>query len=98
MAAKADLHRFDDLFAGFGRIALRRMFGGEGIFVNGLIIGLVFEDHYFKTDDLTRGAYVAERCKPFVYRARGKKLESPSYYAIPERLYDEPKNKPNKKK
>jgi hypothetical protein len=32
MAAKADPHRFDDLLAQFGRIVLRRMFGGEGIF------------------------------------------------------------------
>ena len=91
MAAKADLHRFDDLFAEFGRIELRRMFGGEGIYARGHILGIVMADRiYFKTDDTTRGIYVREDCKPFAYQAQGKKRESNSYYAIPERLYDDP--------
>jgi DNA transformation protein len=91
MAAKADPHRFDDLFATFGRIELRRMFGGEGIYARGEILGIVMADRiYFKTDDATRGAYIAEGCKPFAYRAQGKNRESNSYYAIPERLYDDP--------
>ena len=38
---KRDSHRFDDLFHDFGRVAVRRMFGGEGIFVGDLMIGLV---------------------------------------------------------
>ena len=90
MAAKADLHRFDDLFAEFGRIELRRMFGGEGIYTNGLMFGIIVDDRiYFKTDDTTRGAYVAEQCEPFTYMKEGKRM-SMSYFAIPERLYDEP--------
>jgi DNA transformation protein len=88
---KADLHRFDDLFAPFGRIELRRMFGGEGIYANGSIIGIIIRDViYLKTDDATRGAYLAENCKPFSYEARGKIRESVTYYAIPDRLYDDP--------
>jgi 2-(1,2-epoxy-1,2-dihydrophenyl)acetyl-CoA isomerase len=38
---KRDLHRFDDLFQDFGRISLRRMFGGEGVYAGEQIIGLV---------------------------------------------------------
>jgi DNA transformation protein len=91
MASKPDLHRFDDLFAPFGRIELRRMFGGEGIYVNGSIIGIIIRDLiYLKTDDATRGAYLAEGCKPFSYEAQGKTRESVTYYAIPDRLYDDP--------
>lgn len=90
MAAKADPHRFDDLFASFGPIALRRMFGGEGVFVKGQIIGLVMEDRIFlKTGDATRPAYVTERCKPFGFKKGGKRIET-SYFSIPERLYDDP--------
>jgi DNA transformation protein len=90
MATKADPHRFDDLFASFGPIALRRMFGGEGLFVKGQIIGLVMDDRIFlKTDAATRSAYIAERCKPFGFMKGGKRIET-SYFAIPERLYDEP--------
>jgi DNA transformation protein len=91
MASKPDLHRFDDLFAPFGRIELRRMFGGEGIYANGSIIGIIIRDLiYLKTDDATRGAYLAESCKPFSYEAQGKTRESVTYYAIPDRLYDDP--------
>ncbi len=90
MAPKADPHRFDDLFAEFGRIELRRMFGGEGIYANDTMFGLVVDDRiYFKTDDATRVAYVAEHCDPFTYMKKGKRT-SLSYFAIPERLYDEP--------
>jgi DNA transformation protein and related proteins len=91
MAAKDDLHRFDDLFAEFGRIELRRMFGGAGIYAGGKIFAIEIADRlYFKTDDATRPAFVAEGCKPFSYRAQGKLRESNTYYAIPDRLYDEP--------
>ena len=90
MAALADLHRFDDLFASFGRIELRRMFGGEGIYANGAIIGIIIRDLiYLKTDEETRGAFLAEGCKPFSYEAQGKIRESVTYYAIPDRLYDD---------
>jgi DNA transformation protein len=90
MPAKTDPHRFNDLFAAFGPITLRRMFGGEGLFVKGQIIGLVMQDRiFFKTDDTTRPDYVAERCKPFDFVKGGKRIET-SYFAIPERLYDEP--------
>ena len=90
MAAKADPHRFDDLFAAFGPVRLRRMFGGEGVFVGRQIIGLVMEERiFFKTDEATRAAYLAERCKPFGFNKGGKYIET-SYYAVPERLYDEP--------
>ena len=88
---KRDLNRFDDLFHHFGRIALRRMFGGEGIFVDDLMIGIVVEDQiYLKANDTTRGDFLAEGARPFTYR-RGKEqaATSLSYYAVPERLLDD---------
>src|SRR5665213_3014289 len=90
MAAKADPHRFDDLFAAFGPVQLRRLFGGEGVYADGLIIGLVVDERlYLKTDEASRAAFTAEGCKPFYFRKSGKRIAS-SYFAIPERLYDAP--------
>jgi DNA transformation protein len=90
MAAKADPRRFDDLFAPFGPVAVRPLFGGEGLYVDGVIIGLVMDDRIFlKTDDATRPAYLAEGCKPFGFMKGGKRVDT-VYFAIPERLYDEP--------
>lgn len=87
-----DPRRFDDLFADFGPVDLRRLFGGEGVFANGVIIGIVHDDHiYLKTDGTSRKAYLAEGCKPFVVTKRrtGERLAL-SYYAVPDRLYDDP--------
>jgi DNA transformation protein len=87
---KRDTHRFDDLFQYFGPISLRRMFGGEGIYAGTQIIGLVVDDRlYLKTTDSNRADFLAEGCKPFTFR-RGKKITATSYYAVPERLLDDP--------
>jgi DNA transformation protein and related proteins len=87
---KRDSSRFDDLFQFFGRINLRRMFGGEGIYAGEQIIGLVVDDQiYLKTTDSNRADYLAEGCKPFTFR-RGKKITATSYYVVPERLLDDP--------
>jgi DNA transformation protein len=86
---KRDLHRFDDLFHHFGRINMRRMFGGEGIYAGDQIIGLVVDDRvYLKTTDSNRADFLAEGCEPFTYM-RGKKRMATSYYAVPERLLDD---------
>jgi DNA transformation protein len=85
---KRDPHRFDDLFHDFGRISLRRMFGGEGIYAGEQIIGLVIDDQiYLKTTDRNRADFLAEGCEPFSYM-RGKKRMATSYYAVPDRLLD----------
>jgi DNA transformation protein len=89
---KRDPHRFDDLFHNFGPISLRRMFGGEGVYAGEQIIGLVVDDHiYLKTTDSDRADFLAESCKPFTFR-RGKKITATSYYAVPERLLDDPED------
>jgi DNA transformation protein len=89
---KRDAHRFDDLFHHFGRIALRRMFGGEGIFAGDLMIAIVVDEQiYLKAGDSNRPDFLAEGSRPFTYE-RGKKriAASLSYYTVPERLLDDP--------
>jgi len=87
-----DTHRFDDLFAEFGPIKLRRFFGGEGIVADDVMIGMVFDDIiYFHTNEKTRAAFVAEGCKPFTFLKRSKnEMIATHWYALPERLYDDP--------
>lgn len=92
MAANSDAHRFDDLFAEFGPIRLKRFFGGEGIAVDDLMIGFIFSDIiYFKTDGETLAAFRGEKCKPFTFRkhSTGETIET-SWFSLPERLYDDP--------
>ncbi len=80
-----------DLFAQFGPVRIRRMFGMQGLFAGDRMIGFAGEDAlYLKTDAATRGAYEAEGCQPFVYRKSAGDEIVMSYYRIPDRLYDEP--------
>ena len=80
-----------DLFAFFGTVIARRMFGGLGLFAGDVMIGIVIKDrNYLKTDENTREAFVAEGAGPFVYAKRTGQEISLSYYEIPDRLYDEP--------
>ena len=84
--------RFDDLFAEFGPIRLRRFFGGEGIVADDVMIGMVLDDIiYFNTDDETRKAFVAEKTKPFSFlkRSTGETIVT-TWFALPDRLYDDP--------
>ena len=91
MAAKADPNRFNDLFAPFGRIAVRRMFGAEGLFRDGLMFGIVYEERiYFKTSEESRQAFLAEGAGPLYYKMKNAEGILTSYYELPDRLYDDP--------
>lgn len=87
----SDPGRFDDLFAPFGKIVVRRMFGGEGLYRDNVMFGFVFEERiYLKTNEEGRQAYLAEGCMPFVYPMKKGDIISHNYYAMPDRLYDDP--------
>ena len=91
MAAKGDPDRFDDLFAPFGRIVVRRMFGGESLFRDGLMFAIVHEDRlYFKTSEESRQAFIAEGTGPLFYKFKNAEGVLTSYYELPDRLYDDP--------
>ena len=84
-----------ELFASFGPVTLRRMFGGAGIFSQGLMFGLVFDDAiYLKADATSIPDFEREGGKPFTYtRAKsrgGDGTAALSYWRLPERLYDDP--------
>jgi DNA transformation protein and related proteins len=72
-----------DLFSELGPVALRKMFGGQGIYYEGLIIGLVIgEELFLKTDAETVGAFERAGGQPFVYQGKGKPVTM-SYWLPP---------------
>jgi DNA transformation protein and related proteins len=74
-----------------GRITLRRMFSGGGLYCDGVIFALILRDTlHFKVDEVNRAAYQAEGMEPFSYEAQGKRREIGAYWRVPERLFDEP--------
>lgn len=78
-----------ELFSEFGTVSVRRMFGGHGVFADGMMFALEADGElYLKADDLTIPKLAAEKSEPFVYRAKGREIAL-SYWKLPERLYDE---------
>ncbi len=79
-----------DLFSAFGPVDVRRMFGGAGIFADGMMFALVHDGViYLKADAHNTGAFEREGLRPFTYSRRGKPA-SLSYRRMPDRLYDDP--------
>lgn len=83
---EADLQ---DLFAPVGPVAVRRMFGGLGIYREGRIFGLVIRDElYLKVDAETIEAFRAAPSEPFVYDNGRKTVQMP-YWRLPPDAYDD---------
>jgi len=81
---------FEELFAPLGGVTVRRMFGGRGIFREGLMFALAHDDTlYLKVDEETRAAFEAEDSEPFAPMMGGRTTEM-GYWRLPERLYDAP--------
>jgi DNA transformation protein len=80
-----------ELFAGFGPVAMRRMFSGFGVSADGINFALVLRGAvYLRADEHGIPRFEAEGCGPFCYEMKGKLRTIGSYRRLPERLYDEP--------
>jgi DNA transformation protein len=80
-----------DLFASFRPVTVRRMFGGAGIYADGVMFALVAGGAiYLKADETNRPDFEREGLPPFHYEARNGKRAVMSYWRMPERLYDDP--------
>ncbi len=86
-----DADHIRDLFASFGRVSVRRMFGGAGIYCDGTMFALVSGGAiYLKAGERNNADFDAERLEPFSYTARNGKRAVMSYRRMPDRLYDDP--------
>lgn len=81
----------EDQLASVGPVCVRRMFGGAGVFVDGLMFALVADDVlYFKVDGQSQPVFEAEGSVPFGYQTKSGRTTIMSYWRVPERLFDEP--------
>lgn len=72
-----------------GPVSSRRMFGGTGLFLDGLMFGLVMNNSlYLKANVETRTRYEAMGCGPMSYERKGKTIAL-SYYQLPEEVLDD---------
>jgi DNA transformation protein len=82
-----------DLFSHFGPVAIRRMFSGFGISVDGVNFALSLRSGiYLRADEQNIPDFQAEGSKPFQYQTKARAVTVNSYWQLPERLYDDPED------
>ena len=78
-----------EVLAPFGSITTRRMFGGHGVYHQGLMFALVAnESLYFKTDADNRAEFERAGCVAFEYAKDGERVRM-SYYSAPAEVFDD---------
>lgn len=91
-AGDAFLQHLRDLFAPLGRVSARGMFGGHGLYLDGVIFGIVIDDRVcLKVDAQTEPAFRAAGCAPFVYRGQQRPITM-SYWSVPDEAMESPQD------
>ncbi len=76
-------------FGAFADVVPRRMFGGWGLFADGVMFALVDDGQvYLKTDEANRPDFEALGLQPWVYEAASKRATM-SYYPPPDEAMDD---------
>jgi DNA transformation protein len=77
-----------DQLAGAGTVTVRKMFGGAGIYLDGVIFGLIaYDTLYLKVDDTNRPDFEAAGMGPFVpFEDRPFAMQ---YYEVPAEVLED---------
>ena len=78
-----------DLMQSVGPVAAKPMFGGYGIFLHGLMFGLIADGVlYLKADAQTQADFTDKGLTAFSYNKKGK-LINMSYFQAPEEVLED---------
>ncbi len=84
-----DAEGLKELFAPFGAVTVKRMFGGAGIYADGVCFAIgIGGEVYLKVDADSEGEFVAAGSKPFVYAAKGREMRM-AYWRLAASAYDD---------
>ncbi len=79
-----------ELMAGWAPVSARKMFGGHGLYREGLMFALIADDQlYFKTDAGNVAQFERAGCRPFVYESKERTVRM-SYWSAPEGCLESP--------
>lgn len=87
-----DADAIQDLFQAVGPVTIKRMFGGKGIYVDGMIIACELRDELMLKGDAEAAIlYEAAGSKRWTYthNKTGKAVAMP-YWPLPSDAYDDP--------
>lgn len=79
-----------ELLGPLGRVTARRMFGGHGLYCDGVFFGIVHDDTlYLKGDEANRADFERAGCEPFGYARKGRRMTL-GFFRAPEDAMDDP--------
>lgn len=85
-----DEEHLRDLFASLPAISIRRMFGGQGIYSDRVIVAIVLDGElYLKCDPETEPAYEDAGCRRWRYTRPGRNPVAMPYYRIPDEALED---------
>ncbi|MGA1342540.1 MAG: TfoX/Sxy family protein [Hyphomonas sp.] len=81
-----------EILAPIGPVSIRRLFGGAGVFQDGLMFALLAADTiYLKTDAALRADLILEGSEPFIWTRPGTGEEiDMGYVSLPSSAMDDP--------
>jgi DNA transformation protein len=87
-----DNERIAELFEGLGAVSIRKLFGGKGIYFDGVIVAIVLRGELMlKADEQSAPDFEAAGCRQWTYTgSRHGKLVSMPYWSIPDSAFDDP--------
>ena len=78
-----------EVFESLGTIATRKMFGGYGVYFDGVMFGLVADDTlYLKSDENSAPEFESRGLHAFEYNKNGKLMKM-SYHLAPEEIFED---------
>lgn len=81
--------RIEEIFAPVAKVAVKRMFGGHGVYADGVFFAIVSDGEIFlKADAATQPEFIAAGSFPFAYERAGKTTVM-SYWRLVESAYDD---------
>ena len=91
MAGRSELlDHLTDQLTPLGEARGRPMFGGYGVYLDGLIIGLIaFDTFYLKVDDQNRPDFEAAGSAPFSYDTKSGTNTITGYWEVPADVLDD---------
>jgi len=79
-----------ELLEDWACVSARRMFGGHGLYHEGLMFAIIMDQRlYLKADEVNRPEFEALGMAPFTYAMKGK-VVALSYWAAPDVVFDQP--------
>jgi DNA transformation protein len=80
-----------ELFSPYGRVGIRRLFGGQSVYLDTLIVAFVVDDVlYLKSDADTAPLFDAAGLAAFSYVAKGERRVLTSYRRAPAEALEDP--------